>query len=144
MAQDPTLLVVDDDIDVLNRIGDALSADGYQIRRAATREAAEEILTETRIDLAIVDLRMDRMDAGLVLCYRIKRLYPDAPVILLSAVTAETGLDFRPLGTEQRSWVKADLVLHKPVVPERLRADVVRLLARARTVAEPQPPTPAR
>lgn len=131
MANDTTILVIDDDIDALDRVSDALAVPGYAIKRAQTREVAEEILSETRIDLAIVDLRMDRMDAGLVLCYRIKSLFPEAQVILLSAVTAETGLDFRPRGVEERTWVKADLVVHKPIVAERLRSDVRRLLARA-------------
>jgi CheY-like chemotaxis protein len=132
MSDKPVILVADDDADILDQICLALAPEGYQLLRAETQEEAEEILLGSRPDLAILDLMMDEMDSGFVLCHRIKQLYPGTPVILLSAVTATTGLDFRPASAEEKSWVKADLVLHKPVVPERLRADVRRALDQPR------------
>jgi hypothetical protein len=63
-----------------------------------------------------------------VLCHHVKRLYPDTPVILLTAVKAATGLDFHPQSDEAASWVKADLVMDKPVRPEQLRAEARRLM----------------
>jgi DNA-binding response OmpR family regulator len=132
MTEETTLLVADDDIDILDQVCAALAVDKYRILRAESREEAEEILLGSWISLAIVDLMMDEVDSGFVLCHRIKALYPGTPVILLSAVTSTTGLDFTPRTSEERSWLKADLVLHKPVVPDRLRADVRRLLAQAK------------
>ena len=130
MSDKPTILVADDDADILDQIRLALASEGYELVEAATQQEAEELLLGLRPDLAILDLMMDEMDSGFVLCHQIKKLYPGTPVILLSAVTATTGLDFRPTTAEERAWVKADLVLHKPVVPERLRADVRRMLDR--------------
>jgi CheY-like chemotaxis protein len=133
MSDKPTILVADDDADILDQIRLALASEGYQLVEAQTQEEAEEILLSTRPDLAILDLMMDEMDSGFVLCHQIKKLYPGTPVILLSAVTATTGLDFQPSTAEERAWVKADLVLHKPVVPDRLRADVRRTLDRSKS-----------
>jgi CheY-like chemotaxis protein len=133
MSDKPTILVADDDADILDQIRLALASEGYQLVEAQTQEEAEEILLATRPDLAILDLMMDEMDSGFVLCHQIKKLYPGTPVILLSAVTATTGLDFQPSTAEERAWVKADLVLHKPVVPDRLRADVRRTLDRSKS-----------
>jgi CheY-like chemotaxis protein len=130
MSDKPTILVADDDADILDQIRLALASEGYELVEAGTQQEADEILLGLRPDLAILDLMMDQMDSGFVLCHQIKKLYPGTPVILLSAVTATTGLDFRPTTAEERAWVKADLVLHKPVVPERLRADVRRMLDR--------------
>ena len=60
-------------------------------------------------DLAVLDLMMENMDSGFVLCHHVKRLFPDTPVILLTAVKSATGLDFRPGSDEAASWVKADV-----------------------------------
>jgi CheY-like chemotaxis protein len=57
-----------------------------------------------------------------------KRIYPDMPVIILTAVTAATGLDFHARSDEARSWVKADALLDKPVRFEQLKEEVQRLL----------------
>jgi CheY-like chemotaxis protein len=81
-----------------------------------------------RPDLAVLDLMMDEKDAGFVLCNQLKRLYPDLPIIIVSNVTPITGLDFRPRNAEEHSWVRADAMLNKPIVAERLRSEIRRLL----------------
>ena len=67
-----------------------LRADGYDVVTAAGQEEAEEKLLSVRPDLCVVDLMMENMDSGFVLCHNIKRLYPDSPVILLTAVRSST------------------------------------------------------
>jgi len=130
MSQKPTILLVDDDPDIIEQLTLMLESEGYRLLTAASREEAENLLTTCIPDLAIVDLMMEEMDAGFVLCHEIKRLYPDTPVIIHTAVTAATGLAF-PAGTpEERSWVKADAFLDKPLRPEQLRQQVRQLLAR--------------
>jgi CheY-like chemotaxis protein len=64
-----------------------------------------------------------------VLCHQIKRMYPGTPVILLTAVESATGVDFSPRSGGAASWIKADVLLDKPVRPEQLRNEVRRLLA---------------
>jgi CheY-like chemotaxis protein len=124
-----TLLLVDDDVDVLEQVSAALGCDGYELLTAETSVAAEEILLSRQPDLAVLDLMLEEADAGFVLCHRLKKLYPGTPVIILSAVAASAGLDFTPQSAEERSWVKAELVMAKPFIPERLRHEVRRLLA---------------
>ena len=80
-------------------------------------------------DLAILDLMMENMDSGFVLCHQIKHLYPDTPVILLTVVRSETGVDFSPRSKGAASWIKADVLLDKPIRPEQLRIEVQRLMA---------------
>jgi CheY-like chemotaxis protein len=129
------LLLVDDDQDILEQLSLALGAEGYEVVTAQGRQEAEEVLLSGRPDLAIVDLMMEEMDSGFVLCHEIKKLYPDTPVIMLTAVTALTGLDFHARGKEARSWVKADALLDKPVRFEQLKEEVRRLLPSRRTEA---------
>jgi DNA-binding response OmpR family regulator len=122
------LLLVDDDQDVLEQLSLGLCAEGYEVVTAQGRQEAEEILMLGQPDLAIIDLMMEEMDSGFVLCYEVKKLYPETPVIMLTAVTATTGLDFHVRGKEARSWVKADALLDKPVRFEQLKEEVRRLL----------------
>ena len=124
------LLVVDDDIDLLEQVATILTGDGYEVRQAQGQEEAEEQLTGFIPDLAVLDLMMENMDSGFVLCHNIKKLYPGTPVIILTAVQAATGLDFKARSEEAGSWVKADVLLDKPVRPEQLKAEVRRLLAK--------------
>ena len=73
---------------------------------------------------------MEQKDSGFILCHYSKRLHPEAPAILLTSVTAATGLSFAATTAEAQSWIKADRVRDKPVRPEQLRAEVGRLLKR--------------
>jgi CheY-like chemotaxis protein len=128
MTMPKKILVVDDDIDLLEQVAFVLKADGFDVVKAQGQKDGEEALLTTIPDLAVLDLMMENLDSGFVLCHHIKRLYPGTPVILLTAVKAATGLDFSAKSGEAASWVKADLLLDKPVRPEQLRTEVRRLL----------------
>lgn len=128
MSAKKTVLIVDDDPDIIEQLTLTLDAEGYEVVAAEGEEQAKEALLATRPDLAILDLMMEHMDSGFVLCHHLKKLYPETPVILLSAVTATTGMSFNAQAPDARSWVKVDKVLDKPVRPEQLRAEVRRLL----------------
>ena len=128
MTMTKKILVVDDDIDQLDHVAMILKADGYDVMTAQGQKEGEEALLAAIPDLAILDLMMENMDSGFVLCHQIKRLYPGTPVILLTAVKSSTGLDFAPKTSGAASWIQADVVLDKPVRPEQLRNEVKRLL----------------
>jgi CheY-like chemotaxis protein len=128
MSEPKNILVVDDDIDLLQQVALILKTEGYRVTQAQGQKEGEEALLGTIPDLAVLDLMMEHMDSGFVLCHQVKRLFPDTPVILLTAVKAATGLDFQPQSLEAASWVKADVVLDKPVRPEQLKQEVRRLL----------------
>ncbi len=128
MSEAKTILIVDDDPDILEQYDLLLKAEGYKVVQAGGMAEAEETILTVRPDLAILDLMMAEKDAGFVLCNHLKRLYAELPVIIVSNVTPATGLDFRPRSSEEQSWVRADLMLNKPIVAERLRTEVRRLL----------------
>jgi hypothetical protein len=62
------------------------------------------------------------------LCYTAKKKDPDFPVILVTGVTSETGIEFDVITDEERSWIKADIVLAKPVRAEQILNELKRLL----------------
>ncbi|MFW6161949.1 MAG: response regulator [Planctomycetota bacterium] len=121
-----TVLVVDDDPDFLAQTRLQLEGAGYQVATAESRQQAEEALDAARPDAAVIDLMMEDSDAGFTLAYRIKKLDPAIPVIMVTAVTHETGFEFDAATDEERAWVKADAVLDKPVRVEQLIGEIER------------------
>jgi CheY-like chemotaxis protein len=78
----------------------------------------------------VVDLMMEHTDGGFALAYRLKKRQPPVPVILVTAVTAETGLEFGAASPAGANWMQADALLPKPVRFEQLRREIDRLLRR--------------
>ncbi len=121
------VLIVDDDPDYLFQMKHHVESFGFNVVTAESVAEAEKALVN-KPDLAILDLMMETQDAGFVLAYKIKRDYPDVPVIIASAVTSETGLNFN-LDTEQdKKWIKADLYLEKGIRSDQLHREISKLL----------------
>jgi CheY-like chemotaxis protein len=127
MNEPRTILVVDDDPDFLFQMEAMLKKAGHRVVTADGQKTAEEILKTLRPDLAVVDLMMEHADGGFALSYHIKKKDPSIPVILVTAVVSETGIEFDAATDEERSWVKADAFLSKPVRYEQLDREMRRL-----------------
>ncbi len=125
---DYTILVADDDPDYLFQTIFSLEKAGYKTVKAESQAEAELIISRFRPDLAIFDLMMENDDSGFILCYRIKRLYPDVPVILATAVARETGLSFSLDSDKEKSWIRADRYLEKGIRAEQLDQEIMKLL----------------
>jgi CheY-like chemotaxis protein len=125
-----TILVVDDDPDFLAQQQMQLEAAQFNVLAAPGVQEARRVLEECRPDLAILDLMMEDADGGFALSYHLRKKYPEVPIIMVTAVTSQTGLDFTPSGPDQKSWVKADIILPKPIRFEQLKREIDRLLAR--------------
>ena len=122
------ILLVDDDIDYRTSMTVQLQAAGYEVLEAEGVEQARQIIQAESFDAAIVDLMMEETDGGFSLCYDLKQQAPDRPVIMVSAVTSETGINFGAGAGEGESWIKADAFLAKPVRFEQLQGELARLL----------------
>ena len=123
-----TVLVVDDDPDFLLQHQTLLEHSGFTVITADNPEDARAVLEDGRPDLAVVDLMMDTADAGFTLCHHLKQKYADLPVIMVTSVNSETGLDFDTITGQQRAWIKADAFLAKPIRYEQLTQQIERLL----------------
>lgn len=132
MSTKRTILLIDDDFDLLEQLRLLLGGAGYEVVTAESQREAEDQLLSVQPDLVIVDLMMEQRDSGLVLCHHMKEMHPRLPIIMLTAVKSATGLSFAPASEEQESWVKADKVLDKPVNPDQLIAEIKRLLGETR------------
>lgn len=128
MKKDRTVLIVDDDDDFVLQQTRALEGLGFRVLTAYGRSEAVAQLEKEKPDIAIVDLMMEEMDGGFVLSHHIKKLYPQTPIILVTAVTAQTGLEFGAIGEKEKKWVKADVILAKPIRFEQLKREIERFL----------------
>lgn len=122
------ILVADDDADYLFQTVFYLEKAGYRTIKAESQAEAEEVIKRVKPDLAIFDLMMESDDSGFRLCYKIKKMYPDVPVILATAVARETGMSFNIDSEKEKSWIKADRYLEKGIRPEQLDQEIMKLL----------------
>ncbi|HXY20560.1 MAG TPA: sigma-54 dependent transcriptional regulator [Gemmatimonadales bacterium] len=76
-----SIMVVDDDADVLRAVGDYFERLGYEVFRESTGEAAVEAFPRQRPDVVVLDLRLPGMD-GLQVLEELRR--DDASVLLLT------------------------------------------------------------
>jgi two-component system response regulator ChvI len=81
MAQ--TIALVDDDRNILTSVTMALEAEGYHVNTYADGDEALSGLTETPVDLAVLDIKMPRMD-GMELLGKLRKS-SRMPVIFLTS-----------------------------------------------------------
>ncbi len=123
-----TVLIVDDDIDSLTQLSLQLRNMGFDVISGENQKEGEELINKVKPDLAIFDLMMDNKDSGFILSYKMKKKFPDVPVIIATAVTAETGMMFGLNSEEEKKWIKADLYLEKGLRFDQLKVQINKLL----------------
>lgn len=123
-----TALIADDDIDILTQLDIQLKNMGFNVITAESQKEAEDLIDQKKPDIAIFDLMMDSRDSGFILSYKLKKKYPDVPVIIMTAVTADTGMIFGLNSEGEKSWIKADRYLEKGLRPEQLQMEIEQLI----------------
>jgi two-component system OmpR family response regulator len=118
------ILVVDDDPNIRQLLGDYLRSMGYQATTATNGAQMQQIIKASQIDLVVLDLMLDGED-GLELTRELRR-ERGMPIVILSA---RGGLLDRILGLE----MGADDYLPKPFDPRELVAKIKSVLRRARS-----------
>ena len=123
-----TIALVDDDRNILTSLSVALQSEGFITRLYSDGEAALKALTDNPPDLAILDIKMPRMD-GMELLRRLRERC-DFPVIFLTSKDEE--LD-EALGLA----MGADDYISKPFSQRLLLARIRAVLRRTEMWARP-------
>lgn len=123
-----TIFLVDDDVDYIFQMKTMLEKMGFEVVTASGQKEAEEMLDKVDPDLAILDLMMENKDSGFILSHRIKRRFPDVPIIVATALTAETGMMFSLEDESDKKWIKADAYLEKGLRYDQLHREINKLL----------------
>ena len=128
MEAKKTVLIVDDDQDYLFQMKMHVESFGFEVITADSQKEGEKIIESVKPDLAIFDLMMENDDSGFILSYKTKRRYPDVPIIIATAVAAETGIAFGIDTSSDKQWIKADLYLEKGIRRDQLHNEINKLL----------------
>jgi DNA-binding NtrC family response regulator len=127
MGKETRILVVDDEEIVRTSLVDWLQEDGYQVEAAENGFKGLEMIREKPWDIAMVDMKMPKMD-GLELLEKAKAINPEMHVIIITAyATVHTAVQAIKMGAYD--------YLIKPCEPEEISMLIKRLIE-SRTLAK--------
>lgn len=111
----PTILLVDDEANILSSLRRLFRAEGYRTLLAESGEAGLEILETEHVDLVVSDMRMPEMDGARFLeCVREK--WPDTMRLLLTGY-ADVASILKAINRGEiyryitKPWIESDILL---------------------------------
>jgi len=143
-----TILVVDDEREILLALKGVLEDEGYRTVLAEDGETALRLLRERPVDLVLLDIWLPGRD-GVAVLQEIKQGWPGLPVVMMSGHgTIETAVRTTKLGAydfieKPLSLEKTLLVLRHAIEERRLQEENQALLRRAAEEHELVGETPA-
>ncbi|MGK0386840.1 MAG: two-component system alkaline phosphatase synthesis response regulator PhoP [Patiriisocius sp.] len=130
--KDTTILLVDDEPDILEIIGYNLSSEGYNVITAENGVAAIEKAKKHKPKLIILDVMMPEMD-GIEACEKLRSI-PELSETVITFLTAR-GEDYSQVAGFDAG---ADDYITKPIKPKLLISKVKSLLRRFKMQEETQ------
>jgi CheY-like chemotaxis protein len=125
-----TILLIDDDVDLMEMNSAVLGHRGHTVLRAySAAEARRKLAAGTPVDLVVLDVMMEEVNSGFELAREIHDKFPNVPTIMLSGVHAATGVPFRFKPDE--TWLPVAKFLDKPVAPATLANEIDDFLKRS-------------
>lgn len=128
--QEITILLVDDEPDILEIVGYNLSSEGYTVITADNGAKAVKMARKRKPDLIILDVMMPEMD-GIEACEQIRKI-PELQDTIITFLTAR-GEDYSQVAGFDAG---ADDYITKPIKPKLLLSKVKALLRRLRSDEE--------
>ena len=123
-----TILVVDDEVNYLTVMEALLGGEGYEVLTVPGGQEALKIAGSADVDLVLTDMKMPKL-SGIELLGELKRLYPDLPVIMMTAYgTVEKAVAAMKTGA-------FDYIL-KPFKNEELLVTITRALEHHRLIQQ--------
>ena len=127
MTQQPYILVVDDDPDILDNIITVLETQPYRLATAMDGKKCMAMIKQEIPDLLILDLLMPRMDGwGVIREMRSEPSYMNVPIMVLTTVIEDASR--RRYELETGIAMDVQEYIQKPVAPSDLIRRVEKLL----------------
>ncbi len=127
MRDQPSILIVDDDPDILDGILMILESQDYHLRTARDGVMCLELLAEEKPDLLILDLLMPRMDGwGVIREVRSQPQFSDMPIMVLTTVIEDASRRRYELETGISMDIQA--YIEKPAKPTQLLQQIEKHL----------------
>jgi len=123
------ILVVDDDLDFIEISKLSLEGQGYQILSAFNAKEGWKMVEKQKPDLIIMDLMMERLDSGMALSQQIKGhpQYTAIPILMLTSIARDTGMDFTPRTRVTRGLERRSLLLEAKKLREERERNLLEL-----------------
>lgn len=120
-----TILVVDDEADVLDALGRALRLAGHKVSKAQDAETALTLCKDHSFDVVVLDYIMPSI-SGIELLNKIRDYQPTIRSVIVSGkIDAQLSED--AVVEELRDRIEADAYLHKPLNNPKL-LDTIKVL----------------
>lgn len=122
------ILIVEDDRDLVDTLTTVLESVGYRVTSATDGNSGWQKGKESPPDLAVVDIMMDTMAAGLELTQKF-RADPElarVPIIMITAINQRLPLELGRNGDQ--SYLPVDAFIEKPVDPRALLREIEKRL----------------
>ncbi len=123
-----SLLLVDDDRQILDSMADWLRSQAYEVDTAAAFAAAKDRIDRKAYDVALLDIRLDEHD-GFDLLTHCRRCRPSTTVIMITGYgTVESAVEAIRMGAFD--------FLTKPLIDDELQMALQRALSQRQVIAE--------
>jgi CheY-like chemotaxis protein len=131
MADQKTILLVDDDEEFTASNREMLEAFGYRVLTACNGTEGVATAQREQPDLMILDMMMTYDTEGLDVARAIRanQSLSSMKILMVSGIVSEKKLSAMPKPDPQ--WLPVERTLEKPIDPPRLIAEVQRLLGTA-------------
>jgi len=115
-----TVIVIDDDPDVLVATRVILEGAGFAVVTAATGQEGVSRIREGGIDCILLDVMMAKDTEGFHIAQDLKADAKTAriPIVMLTSVPKKSGFEFSPAA--DKDFMPVEVFLEKPVDPKRL------------------------
>jgi len=116
------ILIVDDEIDLLETLGDIFESKGYNVTMVEDGNKATELLRRKYFDVVLMDLKMPGI-SGVDSFKEVKRLHPSAAIIMMTAGSVGENI-------KEALGAGVDAVVDKPFNVKKLVATIESILER--------------
>ena len=108
----PAVVIVDDDADYLEELGELIGASGYEVKAVSDPLRAVTVIERTRPDAVLLDLKMDEKD-GFEIARELSEnpLTAGIPVIVITGYYNEEELELLKSSGVVRSFLTKPLVV---------------------------------
>jgi len=122
------ILVVDDDPDQVARYRTVLESAGFRVSAAYSAHDGRASVAGVGPDMVILDVMMERFDAGFELARWMAKEHGAIPILMLTGV--DDHLDASTLEAQDRDggWMPVHRYVEKPLAPDVLVDEVEHLL----------------
>ncbi len=122
-----TVLIVDDDPDIVAAERLLLEIGGYRVLDASNGKECLKVVRTEPVDLILLDVMMDTEDEGFQVTQQLKSdpKTSEIPILMVSSISRATGFDYA-----DKSFMQVEDFIEKPVQPRVLLQKVEEVFKR--------------